>query len=293
MSMHWFAHALVVCMLLMVGVLVADAELADSPPIVLVTVAPHKYLVNRIAGDTVAVEVVVPSSANVHAFDPTPKQMMRAAQADLWFRIGESFEPRLIEALKAHRPSMQIVDLRQGLDLIYGDQQHSVCCKHADGTDLHFWLSTKQLEIQAHTVAKQLIAKYPQHEARYRQALKEHLRELALLNQELTLELAHIRGKTLLVAHPAYAYFCRDYGLKQVSIEIEGKDPTPQQLTALFHKAKQLRLKTVFTQVQFSPKVADLVSKQLGEGSKVVNLDPYAEDYMQNLRLIARDFIQA
>jgi zinc transport system substrate-binding protein len=264
-----------------------------STPMVLVTVAPHKYLVNRIAGDTVTVEVIVPPTANVHAFDPTPKQMMRAAKADLWFRIGESFEARLMPALKSHHPSMQIVDMRQGLDLIYGDHEHSVCCRHGDGMDLHFWLSPRQLEIQARTVANQLIARYPQHEARYRQALQEHLRELNVLDDELQRKLTRIHGKTILVGHPAYAYFCRDYDLKQLSIEIEGKDPTPQQLTALFRKAKQLHLKTVFTQVQFSPKVADLVSQQLGEGSKVITLDPYTEDYMQNLPLIARHFIQA
>lgn len=288
-----FVRTFVVLALTMFGIVVDQEIRAESVPVVLVTVAPHKYLVNRIAGDTVDVSVVVPPLANVHTFEPTPKQMLRLMEADVWFRIGESFEPRLIEALKAHRPNLQVVDLRQGLDLIWGDHQHTVCCQHGDGSDLHFWLSPRQLEIQAHTVANQLIAKYPQHEARYRKALEEHLRELKSLDDQLQLELLRIHGKTFLVAHPAYAYFCRDYGLKQLSIEIEGKDPTPQQLTALFRKAKQLHLKTVFTQVQFSPKVADLVSQQLGKGAKVVSLDPYAEDYMQNLRLIARNFLQA
>lgn len=293
MSIRLFAQALIALTLIAVQTLGAVDATTTEAPLVLVTVAPHKFLVNRIAGDTVSVETVVPSTANVHTFEPTPKQMMRAAKAEIWFRIGESFEPRLVDALKAHHPSMKVVDLRQGLDLITADHQHSVCCQHGDGTDLHFWLSLRQLEIQAQTVASQLIAKFPQHEVRYRNALKEHIEELENLDEQLQASLLRIRGKTLLVGHPAYAYLCRDYALKQISIEMEGKDPTPQQLTALFRKAKQVRIKTVFTQVQFSPKVADLVSQQLGEDSNVVTLDPYAEDYMTNIPYIAHQFLRA
>lgn len=265
-----------------------------SSHLVLVTVAPHKYLVERIAGGTVDVEVIVPSTANVHTFEPKPKQMLRAAEADLWFRIGEFFEDNLESSLKASRPSLRVLDLRQGLDLIYGDQEHGVCCHHnAHGMDLHFWLSPKQLQIQARTVAMALIARYPEHEEIYRKALQKHLRELDRLDDELRVEMARIKGRTILVMHPAYGYFCRDYGFEQLSIETEGKDPTPQQQTNLLRKIKALRLRTIFTQIQYSPKVADLVSQQMGPDAKVISLDPYAEDYMQNLRTMARHFIQA
>lgn len=276
--------------------LYADADTDDVlalSRIVLVTVAPHKYLVNRIAGDTVQVEVIVPPTGNVHTFEPTPKQMMRVAEADVWFRIGESFEPRLAEAFKSHHAGMRIVDMRQNLDLIYDDQEHGSCCRHADGMDLHFWLSARQMKLQAKTVLGVLVNLYPEHEAQYRKAFEEHLHELGRLDNELRMELTRIKGKTLLVGHPAYAYFCRDYHLEQLSIESEGKDPTPQQLTALLRKIKALHLRTIFSQIQYSPKVADIIKEQMGPDAKVVELDPYAEDYMQNMRSLARHFLQA
>lgn len=274
--------------------LAADDQSQDPlSHVVLVTVAPHRYLVNRIAGDTVKVEVIVPSTANVHTFEPTPKQMIRAAEADIWFRIGESFEKRLVESLQAHHPTLQVVDLRQGLDLIYGTHEHGPCCNHDEGVDLHFWLSPNQLKIQALTVTNNLVALYPEHETQYRAALKEHLRELDRLDNELRMELEFIRGRTILVVHPAYGYFCRDYHLKQLSIEIEGKDPSSKQLSQLLHQIKTHRLRTVFSQIQYSPKVADLVKEQLGPNGKVVELDPYAENYMKNMRFIARQFLQA
>lgn len=273
--------------------LYAAEKRADSSPsnshLVLVTIAPHQSLVKRIAGDTVDVQILVPSTANVHTFEPVPRQMMTAAGADLWFRIGESFEPRLAKTLTSHNPNLRVIDLRPGLNLIY-ESQCLHCSHHEDGADLHYWLSPTELKRQAETVTKALSARYPEHAAQYRAALAQHLKELDALDSELRSTLAPLVKRSILVVHPAYGYFSRDYQLEQISVETEGKDPTPQKLTGLLQRAKQLGIKTVYTQVQYSPKVAEIVRQQLGPGAQVVNLDPYAADYMQNMRHLAKQF---
>lgn len=264
----------------------------QETPLVLVTVAPHRYLVKRIAGGTVDVEVIVPPTANVHTFEPSPKQMLRAGRAEIWFRIGEFFEAQLAQVLKSHHPSLTLVDLRQNLDLIYADDAHATCCHHEGGADLHFWLSPKQLMIQARNVASQLSARYPEHAAAYEQALQSHLRELEELDKQLALLFLPLRGRTLLVTHPAYGYLCRDYGLHQLTVEVEGKEPTPKQLSQLIRKSHELHIHTLFTQVQYPQKIAERVLQELGPRAKMVMLDPYAEDYMINIRTIANDFFQ-
>lgn len=264
----------------------------EEKPLVLVTVAPHRYLVKRIAGDTVDVDVIVPPTANVHTFEPSPKQMLRASQADIWFRIGEFFETQLAQALKSHHPSMVLVDLKQNLDLIYADEAHVVCCHHHGGADLHFWLSPKQLMIQARNVSSQLSALFPQYAERYQEALQSHLSELEELDRQLHLLFLPMRGRTILVTHPAYGYLCRDYGLQQLTVEVEGKEPTPKQLTQLIRKAKELHIHTLFSQVQYPAKIAERVQQELGPRAKIVTLDPYAEDYMVNIRNIANYFFQ-
>src|SRR5262249_55029513 len=95
------------------------AEQPNSKPYVLVSVAPHKFFVEKIANDTLKVELMVPAGASSHTFEPSPRQMLNAGNAEIWFQIGESFEPKASAALKAHHPNMQLVDLRQGVDLIY------------------------------------------------------------------------------------------------------------------------------------------------------------------------------
>lgn len=258
---------------------------------VLVTLSPYKFFVEKIAGDTLNVNVMVPAGSSAHTYEPTPKQMLNASQADLWFVIGEPFEIRALGVLKTHNPRLITIDMRQGIDLIYaheGDENGSSVCHCHTGVDLHFWLSPRLAKQQAKTIAEALIRYYPAHESRYRRNLELFLKELDSLNKEIVEILAPLQNRVILVSHPAYAYFCRDYNLKQFSIEFEGKDPTPQQLTKLLQRAHQYRIRTIFTQRQYSNKGAKLIASELG--AKIVELDPYAEDYINSLREIATQF---
>lgn len=267
-------------LLLFFSSLLLVARLFADQPIVLVTLAPHKQLVQRLAGDTVRVEQIVPTDGNVHSFEPTPQQASTAAQARLWFRLGEAFEPKLARVLQEHNPKIQLVDLWRVVDLIEGE--HASCCGH-EGADLHYWLSAREMAKQARLVTEQLTGLFPSHKERYRQALEGHLQELSQLDRELTQKLSPIRGKTLLVVHPAYGYFCRDYGLKQLSIEVEGRDPSARQLSEILREARRLALHTVFSQVQINPKLGQLLRDQLGPQAQVETFNPYAENYMDTL----------
>jgi zinc transport system substrate-binding protein len=91
-----------------------------------------------------------------------------------------------------------------------------------------------------------------------------------------------------MVFHPAWGYFARTYGLKQVPIEIEGKSPKPAQLQALIEHARRRKIKVIFVQPQFSTKSARVVAKAIG--GRVVLADPMAEDWGENLRRQATEF---
>ena len=190
--------------------------------------------------------------------------------------------------MQNHNPRLELVDLQKGLDLIY---EHS-CCQghhhHAHSTDPHFWLSARQGKIQAKTITDTLVRAYPQHKKLFEDNLSKFLTELDELDVEISGILKPISGKTILVSHPAYAYFCRDYNLKQLSVEFEGKDPTPQQLTTLLQRARQERITKIFIQQQYSNKGAKLIAAQIG--ADVVTLDPYAEEYAKTMIEIAKAF---
>jgi zinc transport system substrate-binding protein len=254
----------------------------------LVSVAPHKFFVEKIAKGTVHVLLMVPAGASAHTYEPTPRQMVTASKADIWFRIGESFENRAIQALKSHHPNLEIVDLRDGLDLIHADQTqgHCKCCPGS--VDLHFWLSARQAQIQCQKIADALIKAYPEHAELYRKNLQDFQQELQNLDREIQTILAPLKNRNILVSHPAYAYYCRDYALKQHAIEVEGKDPTPQQMTKLLNLARELQQHTIFIQMQYNNKAAKLVADALG--ARLIVLDPYSENYFTSMLEIAHAF---
>ncbi|HRD55542.1 MAG TPA: zinc ABC transporter substrate-binding protein [Parachlamydiaceae bacterium] len=253
---------------------------------VLVTVAPHRFFVEKIAGDTVKVQLMVPAGASAHTFEPTPKETIAASYADIWFRIGESFEDKAIKALKSHNQRLDVVDLRENLDLI-SDPTH-VCMHHKGCMDLHFWLSPKMAKIQAKTMAKALSKMYPEHAALYAERLKSFEKELDEIDVQIHDLLKGLKTRTIMVSHPAYGYFARDYGLSQFSIEFEGKDPTPKLLTKILNEARKENIKTIFIQPQYNSKGALLIAKEIG--AKTVSLDPYSENYFESLLTIAKHF---
>lgn len=251
--------------------------------VVLVSIAPYKYMVEAIAGDTITVEVLVPASADMHTFEPTVKQTQMISRADLWFRIGENFERQLLEALQAYRPNLRIIDLREGQDLIMQG-----CCRHHQGADLHFWLSPKMLKNQAKRVAAILGEAYPQNIALYQQNLSAHLERLDRLDQEVDQRLAPLKNRILIVSHPAYGYLAREYGFKQASIETEGREPSPRELTRLMQLVSEVKPRYIYTQVQFNNKVSELIASRFN--AKVVYLDPHAENYIDAILMIVSQF---
>lgn len=256
---------------------------------VIVSVAPHKYFVEQIAGDTLKVLLMVPASSTPHSYEPPPKQILEASHSDMWFRVGESFEKKALEAIQSHHPSLIVVDLRKGLPLIPSPHQHhsGKCCS-AEGADLHIWLSLRLAQIQAQTIAEALAQHYPENSALFASNLEKFLRELRTLDAQFKELLEPVKGKTAMVSHPAYAYFCRDYDLKQLSIEIEGQEPTPKAVTALLEKARALKIHTIFTQAQYGIKGAQLIANLLH--AKLVSLDPYSEDYLNSMTHITHAF---
>jgi zinc transport system substrate-binding protein len=108
------------------------------------------------------------------------------------------------------------------------------------------------------------------------------------LDRQLKTMFENKNGFRFMVFHPAWGYFARAYGLEQMPIEIEGKNPKPAELQALITHARQNHIKVVFVQPQFSTKSASLVAKEIG--GEVVFANPLAEDWLGNLRIVADKF---
>ncbi|MBK7703054.1 MAG: zinc ABC transporter substrate-binding protein [bacterium] len=273
---------------------VAGPADADARPLVLVSIPPQAWLVERLAGDRIAVLELVPPGASPHAYDPTPRQLTAAAGAALWFTVGATMEQALQPRLQRMLPDLRIVptaDEAVGLPTSAAahDDGHDHDGEHEH--DPHVWLDPDQAAGAAARMATALGRLDPAGAAHYAERLVVLQRELADLDRELAATLAPVRGGELLVMHPAFGWFAERYGLTQTAVEQGGLSPSPRHLAAILERARARGVRTLFLQPQTSPDQARTVAREAGITVDV--LDPLARDYAANLRGMAAAMLAA
>jgi zinc transport system substrate-binding protein len=260
--------------------------------LMLISVAPYLEVAKKLGGSDIEVQVIVPAGASSHTYEPTPKQILQATKAQIFFRIGEPFEERAARAILYQNPNLVIVDLRDDLDLIFESYLSEEPDKqHYHGHDPHIWTSPRMMQQQVEYMAEALQAIYPELKEKIAFNAKTLLQDLVDLDLKIAQILQGKEGSYVFVSHPAYGYFCRDYNLNQVAIEFEGKEPTQKQMNILVKEARMLGISRIFTQPQYGFKGPDLIARQIG--AKLITLDPYSPDYFASMTHIAREFAEA
>jgi zinc transport system substrate-binding protein len=256
---------------------------------VFVSIPPQAYFVDRVGGERVRTEALVRPGQDAHTYDPTPRQLASLARARVYFRVGFSFENALIPRLESSVPGLLIVDTRQGISLrpSEGEADHG----GQGGLDPHIWMSPTLVERQVQTILDTLIRLDPAGQTEYRTNAERFLSDLQRVRSRIAQTLAPLRGRELLVYHPAFGYFADEFGLKQVPVESAGKEPTSRQLARLIDAARAGGIKVVFVQPQLSQAGARAVAEAIG--GAVVPLDDLAYDYIGNLETMAERIREA
>ena len=193
-----------------------------------------------------------------------------------------------MEKISDANPGMKIVYTQQGIKKIpmasFPNPQNTQHRKtHRHGIlDPHIWLSPPLVRRQAEHIYRALAEADPLHGAQYEANYHRFIRELEALDTDLRHFFADKQGLEFMVFHPSWGYFALAYGLRQVPVEVEGKRPKPGQLKQLIEQARDRGIRVLFVQPQFSRKSADLIARAIG--ARVVEADPLAEDWEQNLR---------
>lgn len=260
-----------------------------------VSIMPQAYFIERVGGDRVNVSVLVGPGQSPATYEPTPKQLAGLSDADVYFTIGVPFETRLLEKLTHLLPDLDIVPTQKGIRLRYfkpdeasGDHDHD----HDKGApDPHIWLDPELVKIQAGTICDALKRLDPDHADTYDANLQSFDHDLDSIDTAIADLLAPIKGARFYVFHPSYGYFADRYGLTQVAIESEGKEPGARQLAQLIADARAEKIRAVFIQPQFAETMAEAIARELDV--PVVQLDPLARDYLTNLMDMAHKIDRA
>ena len=258
---------------------------------VFVTVLPQQTFVERVAGTRVQVEALVGAGSNPHAYEPTPGQIARLAEAEVYFGIGLPMEAAWMKRIQAVNPKIRVVDLSDGIS-----RRRIEAHEHEDGhgaghdhrhasdsePDPHVWTSPPLVIGMAERIARTLSEIDPEQAAEYEARLADFVAELEDLDADTHARLDRLKHRRFMVYHPSWGYFADTYSLTQIPIESEGKEPGPRRLAALIDQARREDVRVILAQPQMSTKAAEQVAQEIGGRVEVV--DTLAADYVGTIR---------
>ena len=215
-------------------------------------------------------------------FNPNPKKMSELANANLYFSIGVPFEKIWISRIKAIQPNLIFVPLNNAL---------SSKKTLNEKPDPHIWLSPPLAKIMAAKIKDALSKQNPEKAEFFKNNYRALAKDLDALHNEIRTTIDAGTTRRFMVFHPAWSYFAETYGLEQIPIEHQGKEPGPRALQKIVTKGKNLKIKVIFVQKQFGLLIAQKISKMIG--ASVQEIDPLSENYLENMRKTAKAISRA
>ena len=255
---------------------------------VVVSILPEETFVKKIGGEHVVVTTMVQPGMEPHSFEPKPSQMKMLSKADTYFAIGVEFEKSWLDKFKAQNPKLDIVDVSKGIKRIkmlgyHNDKREN----DNNGLDPHVWLSPSNAKIIAKNIYDELVKLDLKNRADYEKGYNDLISQIDKTDKEIKNILKSVKPNTkFLIFHPAWGYFAKEYGLIQVPIEQEGKEPKPKELIKLIKQAKADSVKTIIVEPEFSDKSAKLIAKEIG--ITVVKISPLNPNWSENLINMAK-----
>ncbi|MCA0173686.1 metal ABC transporter solute-binding protein, Zn/Mn family [Bacillus sp. RAR_GA_16] len=257
------------------------------------TLYPLEYFAERIGGDHVTAESIIPPGSDAHSFEPTTRTMTELAEADLFIYNGAGMEG-FADAAKdtLENEDVMILESAEGIHLDESKEEHEEHAEdeaHADhdhgNINPHIWIDPTLAIQQAENIKKALIKIDPDNQETFESnfvGLKEDLLELDKEFQEMA---NRAPKKEFLISHDAYSYWESRYGLQQVSVSglSPSQEPTQKQLEEIIETAKSYDLKYMLFEQNATPKPAKAVQQELGlETLRIHNLSVLTEEDIEN-----------
>ena len=269
-----------------------------SKPEISVSILPQKYFLEKIVKDKFDINVMVKAGASPHTYEPKTSQMKSLSNSKIYFYTGIEFEKAWLDKFKKSAPNTLFVDSSAGIERIamqehsheeeqaHDKHKHDKKHDHEDeheheGLDPHVWLDPVLAKVQAKNIYDSVVSIDESNKDFYTKNYEEFIKELDLLDMQIKEILAPYSQKAFMVFHPSWGYFASRYNLEQIPIEMQGKEPKPNELIELVKDAKEHNIKIIFVSPQFSQKSAKTIASSIG--GNVVAIDSLGENWANSL----------
>jgi len=254
-------------------------EIPNGKLRVFVSIPPYVFFVERIGADHVAVDSMVEGGQDPHTYEPLPRQMVRLTRAKIFFKAGMPYEGRVLKNIASSYGELKIVDVNRGIEKLEGrgHEGHDVKLE----TDPHTWLSPRLAVKIAENICSTLIEVDPENKLDYEKNLVVFINELERLDTRIKNKLKARRGDSFFVFHPAYGYFAREYALRQIAVEHDGKAPGTKKLVALVDDAEKFKVKYIIIQARTPKSMVMSIAENIG--AEILVVDPLEKNYFKNI----------
>ena len=219
-------------------------------------------IAKNVAGDAATVESITKPGAEIHEYEPTPKDIVKAQSADLILWNGLNLErwfERFFQNIK-DKPAVVVTEGVTPLSIYEGP--------YKDAPNPHAWMSPSNALIYVENIKNALVKYDPQNADTYQKNAAAYAEKIKQLDKPLREKLSQIPAdqRWLVTSEGAFSYLAKDYDLKEgylwpINAEQQG---TPQQVRKLIDLVKKNHIPVVFSESTVSAKPAQQVAKESG-----------------------------
>jgi zinc transport system substrate-binding protein len=251
--------------------------------IITVSIPPFKYFIDAIGGKDFSVNIMVPAGANPHIYEPVPEQIANLRKSVAYISNGYlGFEMTWLDRFYETNQGMKKLSLSQDIDLIKPILAKD--SEHVEGADPHYWVSPKCALVMASEIKSLLIELNPEKKEVYEINYKELEKTISDIDIKARDLFSGYQNRSFMIFHPTLGYLARDYGLKQIAVENEGKEPNPSSIRALIDIGKADTIRIIFVQREYDTKNAQAIADETG--AVLETIDPLSEHWAASIQQI-------
>lgn len=252
--------------------------------LVSVTFDAMKEFVEAVGQDKIEISTIIPAGTEPHDFEPKAQDLVGLSTAQVFVYNGLGMEAWVDKAVSAaNNADLVTVEASKGADAIENTDPGEI--EEHGQYDPHLWISLKGAELEVKNIKDGLIQADPANKDFYETNCDDFVAQLESLYKEYNEKFQSADKKSFVTGHAAFGYLCRDFGLKQNSVEdvfAEG-EPTAQQLSELVEYCKANNVTTIFAEEMASPDVSKTLANEVGAKVETIYTIESAEDGMTYL----------
>jgi zinc transport system substrate-binding protein len=246
-----------------------------------VSIVPEAEFIKKIVADKLDVVILIPPGSSPATHQPSPKDLQKLEESDLYFSIGVQTEISNILPIIKDSKTLKIIDLANKVNTIYSPRYFDT---NKTSTDPHIWLSPKRVIEIVKIMKIELIKQYPENKKFFSSNADAYILELENLDSYIKNKVNSLENKNFIIYHPSYGYFADDYGLNMIAIESDGKNASINRLNKLIEIAENSNIKTIYYQSEMSSKQAKIIASEIN--GNVIQIEPLSLNYIENQKLL-------